>query len=117
MLIERMKPDRSFADKVRVAALNLARPTLPDLKMVASGFNLNERTFQRRLMVEGITYRQIMDDLKQEISGLLLRHDRFSVTDIASVLGYSEPAAFIRSFRKWHGESPLRMRKEKMPGN
>lgn len=110
LLVNSMKPGRSFADKVKIAALSLARPMLPDLKAVAAAFNLNERTFQRRLTSEGCTYRQMMDELKQEISGLLLRHDRFSVGDISSVLGYSEPAAFIHSFRKWHGESPLRMR-------
>ena len=109
-LVSSMKPERSFGARVKIAALNLATPALPDLKTVAAAFNMTERTLQRRLTSEGRTYRQMMDELKREISGLLLRHDRFSVADISSVLGYSEPAAFIHSFRKWHGESPMRMR-------
>lgn len=109
-LVSSMKPERSFGARVKIAALNLAKPGLPDLKTVAAAFNMTERTLQRRLTSEGSTYRQMMDELKQEISGLLLRHDRFSVADISSVLGYSESAAFIHCFRKWHGESPMRMR-------
>jgi AraC-like DNA-binding protein len=115
-LIEQMKSDYSFAGKVKIAALNLARPTLPDLKTLAGVFNLDDRTFQRRLNPESTTYRQIIDELKQEISDLLLRHDRFSISDISSALGYSEPSAFIRSFRKWYGKSPLRMKKTAVNG-
>jgi len=37
-------------------------------------------------------------------------HDRFTITDIASVLGYSEPVAIIHSFKKWHGHPPQKMR-------
>lgn len=115
-MIQHMKPERSFSDKVKIAALNLARPTLPDLDSIAGGFNMTARTFQRRLMTENNTYRQITDELKQEISNLLLRHDRFSVGDISSVLGYSDPAAFIHSFQKWHGKSPLLVRRTMMSG-
>lgn len=109
-LVSNMKPEHSFGARVKIAALNLAKPALPDLKTVAAAFNMTERTFQRRLTSEGATYREMIDQLKREISGLLLRHNRFSIADISSVLGYSEPAAFIHSFRKWHGESPMRMR-------
>jgi hypothetical protein len=31
--------------------------------------------------------------------------------EIFPVLGYSEPAAFIRKFKKPHGDSPLQLRK------
>lgn len=111
-LIEQMKSDHSFAGKVKIAALNLARPALPDLGTLAGVFNMDERTFQRRLNSEETTYRQIIDELKQQITDLLLRHGRFSISDISAVLGYSEPSSFIHSFRKWHGKSPLRMRRQ-----
>lgn len=112
MLIERMKSIHSFADSVKIAALNLARPTLPDLKTLAGSFSMNERTFQRRLNSEGTSYRQLIDELKREISDLLLRHARFSISDISSVLGYSEPSAFIHSFQKWFGKNPLNIRRQ-----
>jgi len=112
MLIERMKTTRSFAGKAKIAALNLAKPTLPDLKTLASIFNMNERAFQRALNSEGTTYRNVIDELKKEISSLLLRHARFSIADVSFILGYSETASFIHSFQKWFGKSPSTLRRE-----
>ncbi|WP_333820160.1 AraC family transcriptional regulator [Ohtaekwangia sp.] len=109
-LIESMEAQPSFGSKVKLTALRMAKPRLPALETLAGFFNLNARTFQRRLVAENTTFRQITDDLKRDISNLLMLHDRFSITDIASVLGYSEPAAFIHSFKKWHGHPPQKMR-------
>ncbi len=109
-LIESLKPDLSFVSKVKIASLNMAKPELPDLETVADLFNLTPRTLQRRLSSEKITFRQIMDDLKKQLSYMLMQHHRFSVTDVSYVLGYSEPAAFIHSFKKWYGDSPDKVR-------
>ncbi len=109
-LIESMEAQSSFDSKVKLTALRMATPRLPALETLAGFFNLTARTFQRRLVAENTTFRQITDDLKRDISSLLILHDRFSIADIASVLGYSEPAAFIHSFKKWHGHPPQKMR-------
>lgn len=109
-LIETLKSDGSFTSKVKITALNLSKPELPDLKTVADSFNLTSRTLQRRLRDEKTTFREIISDLKRTISDMLLRHKRFSVADISFVLGYSEPAAYIHSFKKWHGTSPKKIR-------
>jgi len=105
-LMEALDPDTSFSNKVRLTALNMANPCLPDLPMIADAFNITPRTLQRRLAEEGATYRRISEDLKQKICDLLIRHDRYSILDISHILGYSEPAAFIHSFKKWHGVPP-----------
>lgn len=111
-LIEGLKSEASFTNKVKIASLHLAKPELPDLASVADAFHLTPRTFQRRLTTENITFRQITDDLRKQISNLLIRHNRYSITDISYVLGYSEPAAFIHSFKKWFGDAPDRMRQK-----
>lgn len=113
-LIEALKSDDSFMSKVRIAALNLAGPELPQLKMVADSFSITPRTMQRRLREENSTFRDVIDDLKRQISDMLLLHDRFSVADISFALGYSEPAAYIHSFNKWHGISPQKFRETLM---
>ncbi|MEX0928700.1 MAG: helix-turn-helix domain-containing protein [Balneolales bacterium] len=110
-LIETLSADDSFASMVKIALLNLAKPELPDLKTVAQSFNLTPRTLQRRLRAEETTFREIIDNLKRTISEMLLRHKQFTVGDVSLALGYSEPAAFIHSFKKWHGFSPQEARK------
>jgi AraC-like DNA-binding protein len=111
-LIESIQAGNSFTTQVKIASLNMAKPELPGLEKVADVFNLTPRTFQRRLSIENNTFRKISDELKKEISYLLIRHNSFTVADVSYVLGYSEPAAFIHSFRKWYGNSPDKVRQQ-----
>ncbi len=110
-VIESFRSDHSFSSKVRIAALSLCKPELPGLETIASSFHLTPRTLQRRLISESTTFREVTNDLKKQLANLLVRHQRFSVTDISNVLGYSEPAAFIHSFKKWFGVSLEKMRR------
>jgi AraC-like DNA-binding protein len=109
-LIESFKTDDTFGAKTKLMSLHLAKPELPNLEMVADAFCLSPRTFQRRLSVENQSFRDIMNELRKQIASLLIRHNRFTIADISYILGYSEPAAFIHSFKKWFGDSPERMR-------
>ncbi len=111
-LIEKLRAKDTFTSKVKITVLNLAKPELPDLPVVADSFNLTPRTLQRRLQGEWTTFRSIIKDLKRTISDMLLMHKQLSVADISFVLGCSEPAAFIHSFKKWHGVSPQQHRED-----
>ena len=111
-LIERLKADNTFSAKVKITMLSMAQPKLPDLDKVADAFNMTPRTLQRRLDTENISFRTINTTLKREISCLLINHNRYSVADISEVLGFSEPASFIHSFKKWFGHSPDKFRRQ-----
>ena len=105
--IERIKmDDETFANKVKIAALNLATPALPKLEQVAENFNLSPRTFQRILAKEQLSFRMLTDSLNKELALLLLRHDGYAIADIGYLLGYAEPASFLHSFKKWYGQTP-----------
>lgn len=110
-MIERLKPDDSFAGRVKVALLSMSDPQLPGIQAVSGALYLTPRTLQRRLAAEGSSFRELLEEIKKQLCGLLLRHDRYTIAGIASILGYSEPASFIHSFRKWYGDSPDRMRR------
>jgi AraC-like DNA-binding protein len=114
-LIEHIKaaqsqPTHSFSSRVKLASLHLAKPELPSLEKVADVFNLTPRTLQRYLKEENQNFRQITDELKKQISYLLIHHQGFTVTDLSYVLGYGEPAAFIHCFKKWYGQTPNKFR-------
>ncbi|NIG54103.1 helix-turn-helix transcriptional regulator [Chitinophaga sp. Cy-1792] len=112
MMIEGLKRDQRFINKVKIVALNMATPALPELKDVADGFNMSPRTFQRTLAKEQLTFRQLTDELNKDLAMMLLRHEQYSVSDVGYLLGYAEPAAFQHSFRKWYGETPMTIRKQ-----
>ena len=109
-LIEQLKMPDNYSSRIRKAMLRMATPQLPGLETVADAFNETPRTLQRRLEEEGTTFRQIAEQLKRRICNLLIRHNRYSVADVAFLLGYSDAAAFIRFFKKWYGYPPNKIR-------
>ena len=72
---------------------------------VASSINMSERTFRRRLLAEGLTYRDMVDEVRQAMCRECMSKD-MSFTDIAHVLGFNDQSAFTRAFRKWYGTAP-----------
>jgi len=111
-MIEGLKKDDNFVNNVKIATLNMATPALPKLEKIANSFNMSPRTFQRTLAKEQLTFRQLTDNLNKEIALMLLRHDYYTITDIGYLLGYSEPAAFLHSFKKWYGNTPRNFRQQ-----
>lgn len=110
-MIEQLKPDDSFAGRVKLTLLSMSDPQLPDIQTVSGALYVTPRTLQRRLGAEGITFRELLEEIKKQICSFLLRHDRYTIAGISNILGYAEPASFIHSFRKWFGDSPERVRK------
>jgi AraC-like DNA-binding protein len=58
------------------------------------------KTLQRRIAREDLTFREIAEDLKKKICSFLMWHDAYSLSGLAYILGYSERASFIHSFKK-----------------
>lgn len=105
--IEGLKPEQSFSAKVKMTALNLANPALPSQTVLAQTLNLTVQTCQRRLAAENLSFRQVYDDLMRQLSAFFAQHKDFSVFDVSDILGYSESAAYIRAFKRWHGNTSL----------
>jgi AraC-like DNA-binding protein len=78
----------------------------PDLVNVAAILNMSERTLRRRLADEGGTFRQVLTEARQEACEIYLKERRWSVAELAQMLGYSEHSAFSRAFKKWFGMPP-----------
>lgn len=78
----------------------------------AAHFMVGPRAFQRRLEAEGVTWRRLKDDARRERALDLLADPKVSVAHVAGLLGYSEPSALHRSFRRWTGTTVNRWRAE-----
>ena len=76
---------------------------------VASDLGYSRQTLYRRLKAEGITYEQLLDGLRRRLA-LRLVGEGLSVKEAAYRLGFSDPAAFSRAFKRWTGTSPSGMR-------
>jgi AraC-like DNA-binding protein len=78
---------------------------------VARDLGMSARTLNRRLRAEGTWFRGILDAVRGERATALLRDPAVGIGEIAFVLGYSEPTAFHRSFKRWTGQTPLAFRR------
>lgn len=76
------------------------------IERVASDMGLSRQTLYRRLKDEGVTFEDLLDTLRHRLALRYLRQERMSVKAASYRLGFSEPAAFSRAFKRWTGSSP-----------
>lgn len=101
----------SFRDEVRRAMWIELSEGPPDLQRTAAALGVSVRTLQRRLRHEGTSFSAALDQMRQQAADRLLSDRSLSVSQIASLLGYSEPSTFYRAFRRWRGVSPEEFRR------
>jgi AraC-like DNA-binding protein len=78
----------------------------PAADQMASRLHVAEATMRRHLKQEGHTFQSIKDDLRRDIAIGELQTSGRSIADIAARVGFAEPSAFHRAFRKWTGMRP-----------
>jgi len=80
------------------------------IDQVARALGCSRQTLYRRLKAEGITFAQLLDGLRRRLALRLVREQGLSVKESAWRLGFSDPAAFSRAFKRWTGKSPSEAR-------
>lgn len=111
MLAQRPPEGGSAAGDARRVILELLPLGEPTAAAVARELGLSVRTLGRRLRAEGAWFRGILDAVRGERATALLRDPSIGIGEIAFLLGYSEPTAFHRSFKRWTGQTPLAFRR------
>jgi AraC-like DNA-binding protein len=67
---------------------------------------MSARTLQRRLAGEGLSFDGVLDELRRELALRHLADRRVAIAEVAYLLGFSEPSAFHRAFKRWTGTTP-----------
>lgn len=96
----------SFAARVRRTLRALPATAWPDADTIARRLNVAPATLRRRLKQEGHSCQSIKDALRRDLAIAALQDSRRSVADVAAAVGFAEPSAFHRAFRKWTGMRP-----------
>ncbi|HEV3105756.1 MAG TPA: AraC family transcriptional regulator [Trinickia sp.] len=104
-IVKYRNPD-SLTARVRRALR--ARPIAewPAAHTLAVELGTAEATMRRRLKREGYTYQSIKDGLRRDMAIAALQAGEQTIADIAVAVGFAEPSAFHRAFRKWTGGRP-----------
>ncbi len=72
---------------------------------------MSVRSLQRRLLEIGLTHRRLLDEVRFEAACHMLERTETSLAQIASNLGYADPANFTRAFERWTGQTPSAYRR------
>lgn len=85
--------------------------TIPGMKEAADMLHVHPQSLRRRLAEEGMSFKQIVDDLHRDTALHFLGKRGMSVEEVAFRAGFSETSTFIRAFKRWTGVTPYVYRK------
>ena len=106
------KPD--FATQVRQELLK--RPGyLQDIASVARSLGASPRTLRRKLEAAGESFIDLQQATRFQQAQDYLSNPKMPVSEIAEILGYSEPGNFTAAFKRWSGGvSPRAFRRKQL---
>jgi AraC-like DNA-binding protein len=87
-----------------------ARLDFPTCARVAKQLFMSESTLQRRLAAEGVRYQELLDQVRYKLALEYLQKTTLPISEISLLLGYSNPANFRRTFKRWSGQKPSQVR-------
>ena len=94
------------SDELISAIRNLLITSLgqfPSLPVIAGQMAMSPRTLRRRLQERNITYQNILDEIRTELTKEYILTTNLSIDQIASRIGFSETTTLRRAFKKWTG--------------
>lgn len=111
-LVARLSSSSSVTEQIKT----FVRGALPrgeaTLEAAAAHAGLSTRALRGQLAHAGTTFRKLIDETRLELARHYLENSRTSIEEIASTLGFSEPSAFYRAFKRWTGLTPRQFRKQ-----
>lgn len=108
--IDKVRLGVSFHEQVERVIGPLLDGTTPTLEQVAEQLNMAPWTVRRKLVEEGGSFQQTLNDTRRDLSISYVCDTALTLGEIAYLLGFGSPAAFQRAFKRWTGTSPGRYR-------
>ena len=82
------------------------------LDTVAERLGTSTRSLQRTLREHDTSFKELLDEMRRDRALVLLRASEMTVAEVGRRVGFSDPTAFFRAFRRWTGSTPASQRGE-----
>jgi AraC-like DNA-binding protein len=102
-------PFPPLTDQVRRALRAALANDEAQLEPVARRLGMTGRSLQRRLRDEGTSFQAVREAMRRELADRYLG-EAMTFAEISFLLGFSEPSAFFRAFKRWTGLTPFERR-------
>jgi AraC-like DNA-binding protein len=102
---------KTFQDRVSEMIIKHLGSGSVSLEAVAQEMSLSRRSVARNLQKEDTSYKVLLNEIQKHLSTTYLEDVSYSISEIASLLGFSEVSAFYRAFKRWFGTNPGQYRR------
>lgn len=103
--------DSLLEDVQEALAKSILAGSTPTIEAIAGACRMSPRSLRQRLSNSGASFRRLLDETRRDIAREHLAGG-LSVSEIAYLLGFSEPAAFQHACKRWYGKSVGDARRE-----
>lgn len=105
-LLDKLERSKSMRGRVESLLTPILHTGEANIETVARKLALSRQTLFRRLRAEGVTFEQVLDELRHKQALAYLNGKNVSVNETAFRLGFSDAGSFSRAFKRWTGASP-----------
>jgi AraC-like DNA-binding protein len=110
LLQERAEEGNDFLDVIAERIVDQLSSGRVTIKKVAADLSSSERTLSRRLAEHGISFDQLIDDIRKDLAMRYLDEGEVKLQELAFLLGFSTHASFTSAFKRWTGKTPSETR-------
>jgi AraC-like DNA-binding protein len=110
-LLKSLEQSKSTRGRVESLLMPILHTGEASVDVIAAKLGISRQTLFRRLKAEGVTFEKVLDELRHKLALHYLSGKKVSVNETAYLVGFSDPAAFSRAFKRWTGSSPRMMTK------
>lgn len=105
-LLADMASDVRLATRVRKHLIGAMGGGGTSMARVAKDLGMSTRGLQRHLAAEATTYNDLVDAVREEFAKRYLARGTLSASEVAYLIGFVEPPAFFKAFKRWTGMTP-----------
>lgn len=105
-LLGRMERRGPRSQQVAREVAQRIKGTVPPLREIARALAMSDRNLQRALRDDGTSFQKLVDEVRRDLAISHLADPATSAGQVGFLLGFSEPSAFHRAFRRWTGTTP-----------
>jgi AraC-like DNA-binding protein len=105
-VLNKLPADDDLVSRVERAIASAMSRGVPDVEAVAIQLGMGARTLQRRLAEAETGFADLVDTVRRRYAERYLADDRLAISEVAFLVGFSDPSNFHRAFRRWSGSTP-----------
>jgi AraC-like DNA-binding protein len=106
MLLRKLESSHSIRGRVEILLTPILHTRDSNVDAISEKLGLSRQTLFRKLKAEGVTFEQVLDELRHKTALHYLREEKVSAKRAARLVGFSDQAAFSRAFKRWTGSTP-----------